>query len=73
LNPVRHVLRVDFEEPVGYQASALADVEILTRLLAGAGLKAVRVLEETRVHRFESFEEYWHPFETGADAMGSCT
>jgi ubiquinone/menaquinone biosynthesis C-methylase UbiE len=53
-----------------YQPSALADLKILTRLLATARLKAVRVLEETRVHRFASFDEYWHPFEAGGGRHG---
>jgi hypothetical protein len=39
-------------------------------LLAGAGLKAVRVIEETRVHRFASFDEYWNPFEAGGGRHG---
>jgi SAM-dependent methyltransferase len=53
-----------------YQPSALADVKVLTRLLAAADLKAVRVFEETRVHQFSSFEEYWHPFEMGGGRHG---
>jgi SAM-dependent methyltransferase len=53
-----------------YQPSALADPDILGGLLAGAGLKAVRVTRETRVHRFTSFEEYWQPFEAGAGRHG---
>lgn len=53
-----------------YQPSALADAQILERLLAGAGLKAVRVIQETRVHQFASFDEYWHPFEAGGGRHG---
>jgi len=48
----------------------LADVRILERLLAGAGLKAVRVTRETRVHHFASFGEYWQPFEAGGGRHG---
>ena len=58
------------QRDVLYQPSALADVEILERLLAGAGLKAVRVTRETRVHRFTSFDEYWQPFEAGGGRHG---
>jgi SAM-dependent methyltransferase len=58
------------QRDVLYQPSALADAEILTRLLTGAGLKAVRVIEETRVHRFASFDEYWQPFEAGGGRHG---
>ena len=58
------------QHDVLYQPSALADVDILEQLLVGAGLKAVRVIEETRVHRFASFDEYWHPFEKGGGRHG---
>lgn len=53
-----------------YQPSRLADADILERLLAGAGLRAVRVIVETRVHRFASFDEYWHPFQAGGGRHG---
>jgi SAM-dependent methyltransferase len=62
--------RLPDQRDVLYQPSALADGEILERLLAGAGLKAVRVIEETRVHRFASFDEYWNPFEAGGGRHG---
>jgi SAM-dependent methyltransferase len=62
--------RLPGERGVLYQPSALADVHLLERLLAGAGLKAVRVIEETRVHRFASFEEYWRPFQAGGGRHG---
>jgi len=62
--------RLPDQRAVLYQPSALADVDILEQLLAGAGLKAVRVLTETRVHRFASFDEYWHPFEAGGGRHG---
>ena len=42
------------QRDVLYQPSALADPDILGRRLAGAGLKAVRVTRETRVHGFTS-------------------
>jgi hypothetical protein len=58
------------ERDVLYQPSALADAHLLERLLAGAGLKAVRVIEETRVHRFASFDEYWSPFQAGGGRHG---
>jgi len=58
------------ERDVLYQPSALADAETLKRLLAGAGLKAVRVTRETRAHRFTSFDEYWQPFEAGGGRHG---
>lgn len=53
-----------------YQPSALADAELLKRLLRGAGLRTVGVIQETSVHRFTSFEEYWHPFEAGGGRHG---
>ena len=53
-----------------YTTLPLADADILERLLTGAGLKAVRVTRETRVHRFTSFDEYWQPFETGGGRHG---
>ena len=53
-----------------YQPSALADGDTLERLLAGAGLKAIRLMRETRAHRFTSFEEYWQPFEAGGGRHG---
>ena len=62
--------RLPDQRDVLYQPSALADVDILEQLLVGAGLKAVRVIEETRVHRFASFDEYWHPFEAGGGRHG---
>ena len=62
--------RLPDERDVLYQPSALADAGTLKRLLAGAGLKAVRVIEETRVHRFASFDEHWHPFEAGGGRHG---
>jgi SAM-dependent methyltransferase len=62
--------RLPDERDVLYQPSALADGETLKRLLAGAGLKSVRVIEETRVHRFASFDEYWRPFEAGGGRHG---
>jgi SAM-dependent methyltransferase len=58
------------QRDVLYQPSALADPDSLGRLLAGAGLKGVRVTRETRVHQFTSFEEYWHPFEAGGGRHG---
>lgn len=62
--------RLPDQREVLYQPSALADAKVLERLLAAAGLKAVRVFEETRVHRFASFDEYWHPFEAGGGRHG---
>lgn len=62
--------RLPDQRDVLYQPSALADPDILGRLLAGAGLKAVRVTRETRVHRFTSFEEYWQPIEAGGGRHG---
>jgi ubiquinone/menaquinone biosynthesis C-methylase UbiE len=62
--------RLPDQRDVLYQPSALADAEILKRLLAAAGLKAVRVIEETRVHRFASFGDYWDPFEAGGGRHG---
>ena len=62
--------RLPDQHDVLYQPSALADAALLERLLVGAGLKAVRVIEETRVHRFTSFDEYWHPFEVGGGRHG---
>jgi SAM-dependent methyltransferase len=62
--------RLPGERDVLYQPSALADAGLLERLLAGAGLKAVRVIEETRVHRFASFDEYWRPFQAGGGRHG---
>ena len=58
------------QRAVLYQPSALADGDTLERLLAGAGLKAIRLTRETRAHRFTSFEEYWHPFEAGGGRHG---
>lgn len=58
------------QRDVLYQPSALADAELLERLLVGAGLKAVRVTEETRIHRFASFDEYWYPFAAGGGRHG---
>ena len=63
-------LHLPDQRDVLYQPSALADVRILERLLAGAGLKAVRVTRETRVHHFTSFDEYWQPFEAGGGRHG---
>jgi SAM-dependent methyltransferase len=62
--------RLPDQRDVLYQPSVLADAEILERLLAGAGLKAVCVTRETRVHRFTSFDEYWQPFEAGGGRHG---
>ncbi len=53
------------QRDVLYQPSTSADGDVLERLLAGAGLKAIRLTRETRAHRFASFEEYWQPFEAG--------
>jgi len=58
------------QRDVLYQPSALADADVLERLLAGAGLKAIRVTRETRVHQFTSFDEYWQPFEAGGGRHG---
>jgi len=58
------------QRDVLYQPSALADADVLERLLAGAGLKAIRVTRETRVHQFMSFDEYWQPFEAGGGRHG---
>ena len=58
------------QRDVLYQPSALADGESLERLLAGAGLTAIRLTRETRAHRFTSFEEYWQPFEAGGGRHG---
>lgn len=58
------------QRAVLYQPSALAAGDTLERLLAGAGLKSIRVTRETRAHRFASFEEYWHPFEAGGGRHG---
>jgi SAM-dependent methyltransferase len=58
------------ERAVLYQPSALADADTLERLLAGAGLKSIRLTRETRTHRFKSFEEYWQPFEAGGGRHG---
>jgi SAM-dependent methyltransferase len=44
--------------------------DTLERLLAGTGLKGIRLTRETRVHRFASFEEYWQPFEAGGGRHG---
>ena len=63
-------LHLPDQRDVLYQPSALADAEILQGLLAGAGLTAVRVTRETRVHRFASFDEYWQPFATGGGRHG---
>lgn len=62
--------RLPGERDVLYQPSALADAHLLERLLTGAGLNDVRVIEETRVHRFASFDEYWGPFRAGAGRHG---
>jgi ubiquinone/menaquinone biosynthesis C-methylase UbiE len=62
--------RLPDQRDVLYQPSALADAGLLERLLAQAGLKAVRVIEETRVHRFASFDEYWRPFRAGGGRHG---
>jgi SAM-dependent methyltransferase len=62
--------RLPDQRDVLYQPSALAAADILERLFSGAGLKALRVVEETRVHRFASFDEYWHPFEAGGGRHG---
>jgi hypothetical protein len=53
-----------------YQPSALADATTLQQLLSGAGLTAIRLVRETRPHRFKSFEEYWEPFEIGGGRHG---
>ena len=53
-----------------YQPTVLADGDTLARLLAEAGLKAIRLTQETRAHRFTSFEEYWQPFEAGGGRHG---
>jgi ubiquinone/menaquinone biosynthesis C-methylase UbiE len=58
------------QRDVLYQPSALADADTLERFLAGAGLKAIRIMRETRAHRFTSFEEYWQPFEAGGGRHG---
>ncbi len=58
------------QRDVLYQPSSLADPDVLGRLLAGAGLKGIRVTRETRVHGFTSFDEYWHPFEAGGGRHG---
>lgn len=58
------------QRDVLYQPCALADAEVLKRLLAGGGLRAVRVIRETRAHRFTSFDEYWQPFEAGGGRHG---
>jgi SAM-dependent methyltransferase len=58
------------QRAVLYQPSALADGDPLERLLAGAGLKAIRLTRETRAHRFTSLEEYWQPFEAGGGRHG---
>src|SRR5690349_914674 len=62
--------RLPDQRDVLYQPSALADAGLLERLFAQAGLKAVRVIEETRVHRFASFDEYWRPFRAGGGRHG---
>jgi hypothetical protein len=53
-----------------YQPSALADAETLERLLVGSGFRAVRVIREIREHWFESFGDYWRPFEAGGGRHG---
>jgi ubiquinone/menaquinone biosynthesis C-methylase UbiE len=58
------------ERTLLYQPSALADANMLERLLAKAALKAIRITRETRAHRFKSFDEYWHPFEVGGGRHG---
>ena len=58
------------ERALLYQPSVFADANTLERLLAGAALKAIRLVRETRVHRFTSFDEYWHPFEAGGGRHG---
>ena len=63
--------RLREQRDVLYQPSALADADLLEQLLVAAGLKAVHVIEETRVHRFLSFDEYWHPFEAGGTARAA--
>ncbi|MGH7490276.1 MAG: class I SAM-dependent methyltransferase, partial [bacterium] len=62
--------RLPDQRDVLYQPSALGDPGVLKSLLTGAGLKAVRVMRETRVHRFTSFDEYWRPFEAGGGCHG---
>ena len=62
--------RLPDQRDVLYQPSVLADSELLEQLLVQAGLKAVRVAEETRVHRFASFDEYWRPFQAGGGRHG---
>jgi ubiquinone/menaquinone biosynthesis C-methylase UbiE len=58
------------ERPLLYQPSAMADATALQQLLSGAGLTAIRLVRETRPHRFKSFEEYWEPFEVGGGRHG---
>jgi SAM-dependent methyltransferase len=58
------------QRSVLYQPSALGAGDTLERLLAGTGLKGIRLTRETRVHRFASFEEYWQPFEAGGGRHG---
>jgi ubiquinone/menaquinone biosynthesis C-methylase UbiE len=58
------------ERALLYQPSALADANTLQQLLSGAGLTAIRLVRETRAHRFTSFEEYWGPFEVGGGRHG---
>ena len=53
-----------------YQPSVLADANTLEELLNGAGLTAIRLVRETRTHRFKSFEEYWEPLEVGGGRHG---
>jgi ubiquinone/menaquinone biosynthesis C-methylase UbiE len=47
---------------------ALADPARLRRLLASAGFREIRIEREAREANFESFADYWAPFE---DAAGS--
>jgi SAM-dependent methyltransferase len=58
------------ERAVLYQPSAFGDVATLERLLAGTALKDVRLTRETGVHRFQSFDEYWHPVQAGGGRHG---
>jgi ubiquinone/menaquinone biosynthesis C-methylase UbiE len=58
------------ERDVLYQPSALADAETLERLLIGSAFRQVRIIREIREHWFESFDDYWRPFEAGGGRHG---
>jgi ubiquinone/menaquinone biosynthesis C-methylase UbiE len=58
------------ERDVLYQPSALADAKTLEGLLVGSAFRTVRIIREIREHWFESFDDYWRPFEAGGGRHG---